>query len=104
MVSKALISLFFAIFANLQVTNACFNDVLRSEFESLDKDANGVLNQDEACAPIINTYKALINPYESVDREKIDYCNMIWTSMDLNEDGKVTCQGMFIFKSKTKMN
>ena len=97
MVSQALISLFFAIFANLQVTNACFNDVLRSEFESLDKDANGVLNQDEACAPIIN-------PYESVDQEKIDYCNMIWTSMDLNEDGKATCQGMFIFKSKTKMN
>ena len=93
MVSKALISLFFAIFANLQVTNACFNDVLRSEFESLDKDANGVLNQDEACAPIIN-------PYESVDQEKIDYCNMIWTSMDLNEDGKATCQGMFILKSK----
>ena len=90
------------VFSNLYAlrcppTNACFNDVLRSEFESLDKDANGVLNQDEACAPIIN-------PYESVDQEKIDYCNMIWTSMDLNEDGKATCQGMFIFKSKTKMN
>ena len=82
MVSKAIISLFFASFANLQV-NGCFNEVLRNEFQSLDKDTDGVLNQDEACAPIFS------------HGGSGDYCNKVWTSIDLNKDDKVTCQGMF---------
>ena len=51
MVSKAIISLFIASFANLQV-NGCFNEVVRDEFESYDKNTDGVLNRDEICAAI----------------------------------------------------
>ena len=82
MVSKAIISLFFTSFANLQV-NGCFNEVLRHKFESLDKNADGVLPRDETCAAITN------------QGGSGDDCNKIWTIIDLNKDGKATCQGMF---------
>ena len=83
MVSKAIISLFFASFANLQV-NGCFNEVIRNEFESFDKNTDGVLDRYEVCAPIIT---------QGGSR---DYCNTVWTSIDLNKNGNATCQGMFI--------
>ena len=82
MVSKAIISLFIASFANLQV-NGCFNEVVRDEFESYDKNTDGVLNRDEICAAITS------------QGGSGDDCNKVWTSIDLNKDGKATCQGMF---------
>ena len=82
MVSKAIISLFLASFANLQV-NGCFNEVIRNEFESFDKNTDGVLDRDEVCAPIIS------------QGGSGDYCNTLWTSIDLNKNGNATCQGMF---------
>ena len=82
MVSRAIISLFIASFANLQV-NGCFNEVFRVKFESMDKNTDGVLNRDETCADVIS------------QGGSEDYCNKVWTSIDLNADGKATCQGMF---------
>ena len=81
MVSRAIISLFIASFANLQV-NGCFNEVFRVKFESMDKNTDGVLNRDETCADVIS------------QGGSEDYCNKVWTSIDLNADGKATCQGM----------
>merc|ERR1711860_223666 len=83
MVSKAIISLFFASFINLQV-NSCFNEVIRNEFESFDKNTDGVLDREEVCAPIIS------------QGGSEDYCNTVWTSIDLNKNGNATCQELFI--------
>ena len=82
MVSKAIISLFIASFANLQV-NGCFNEVVRDEFESYDKNTDGVLNRDETCAAFAS------------QGGSGDDCDKVWTSIDLNKDDKATCQGMF---------
>ena len=82
MVSRAIISLFIASFANLQV-NGCFNEVFRVKFESMDKNTDGVLNRDETCAAITS------------QGGSGDDCNKIWTSIDLNKDDKATCLGMF---------
>ena len=90
MTLKATITLFFVTLAILQ-SNGCFNEVLKTEFDSIDEDKDGFLNQHEICQPILSNSRT-----EDTNAVK-DYCFEVWKIMDLNEDGKATCQGMYFF-------
>jgi len=83
MVSKAIISLFLASFAILQV-NGCFNKDLMEEFMAFDIDKSGFITRDELCQIII------------MHGGSGDLCKKAWNSFDLNKDGKVTCQESFV--------
>ena len=91
MVSKAIISLFLASFAILQV-NGCFNKDLMEEFMAFDSDKSGFITRGELCQIII------------MHGGSGDLCKKAWNSFDLNKDGKVTCQGMFQTLKKGKLN
>ena len=90
MALKATITFFFVTLATLQ-TNGCFNEVLKTEFDSIDEDKDGFLNQHEICQSILSNSRT-----EDTNAVK-DYCFEVWKIMDLNEDGKATCQGMYFF-------
>ena len=81
MVSKALKLLLVSL--TIVQTNGCFNKVLKDEFDTLDRDKNGFITEDESCYQVQSNY---FGP----DSGKI--CDKIWKAMDLNEDGKASCQ------------
>ena len=55
-------------------TQACFNDLLKTQFNHTDLDQDGFLTQTELCK----------NPDEN--------CDKLWEGFDANEDGKASCQ------------
>ena len=58
---------------------------LREAFAKADLDKDGFLTKDEIRKALVED-----NPSDTVTEEQIDD---VWKQLDLNEDGKVSCQG-----------
>ena len=81
MTLKAITTLLFACLV-IHQTFGCLNEIVRDDFNSMDKDQSGFLTRNEvfeACSS------------ESISEKE---CEKGWKSMDLNNDGQVICQGM----------
>ena len=81
MTLKAITTLLFACLV-IHQTFGCLNEIVRDDFNSMDKDKSGFLTRNEvfeACSS------------ESISEKE---CEKGWISMDLNNDGQVICQGM----------
>ena len=81
MTLKAITTLLFACLV-IHQTFGCLNEIVRDDFNSMDKDQSGFLTRNEvfeACSS------------DSISEKE---CEKGWKSMDLNNDGQVICQGM----------
>ena len=87
---KGTTTLFLITLAFLQ-TNGCYTEETIEAFYNMrDLDRSGFVTYGELCQILNTTGLAGI---QSGDQED---CNKLWSSFDMNNDDKVTCQGMSI--------
>ena len=84
---KGTTTLFFITLAFLQ-TYGCYTEETIEAFYNIDLDKSGFATYEELCQALNTTGLAGIQSGDPED------CNKLWNSFDLNNDGKVTCQGM----------
>merc|ERR1712062_91291 len=83
MTLKAITTLLFACLV-IHQTFGCLNEIVRDDFNSMDKDQSGFLTRNEvfeACSS------------DSISEKE---CEKGWKSMDLNNDGQALCQESFV--------
>ena len=74
-------------------TNGCFDRVLKDvkdDFDTLDRDKNGFVTENEAC------YLVQSNSDYNFGADSGKICEKVWKNMDLNKDGKATCQEVLV--------